>query len=89
VAFDGLAAMIVKSSLEEGYFCHISRPLPPFCLFPYNYQTPRHEVNLCGLNPRANYTDRGTVVCVYGYRAEIIVFPVRYELDLYMLCRRK
>jgi hypothetical protein len=29
------------------------------------------------------------VVRVPGCRAEMYVFPVRYELNLYMLCRRK
>jgi hypothetical protein len=31
----------------------------------------------------------GLVVRVPGYRTECIVLPVRYELNLYMLCRRK
>jgi hypothetical protein len=33
----------------------------------------------------------GLVVGVPGYRTEMFVFPVRYELNLYtsMLCRRK
>jgi hypothetical protein len=31
----------------------------------------------------------GLVVGVPGYKTRCIVFPVRYELNLYMLCRRK
>jgi hypothetical protein len=31
----------------------------------------------------------GPVVRVPGYQRRCIVFPVRYELNLYMLCRRK
>jgi hypothetical protein len=30
----------------------------------------------------------GLVVRVPGYRTRCIVFPVKYELNLYMLCRR-
>jgi hypothetical protein len=31
----------------------------------------------------------GLVVRVPGCRTECILFPVRYELNLYMLCRRE
>jgi hypothetical protein len=31
----------------------------------------------------------GLVVRVPGYRTEMVVLPVRYKLNLYMLCRRK
>jgi hypothetical protein len=46
--------------------------------FIYSYVMYKRVDRLCGL-----------VVRVPGYRTEMYVFPARYELNLYMLCRRK
>jgi hypothetical protein len=48
------------------------------CTFKISYVYLLINDRLCGL-----------VVRVPGYRTEMYCIPVRYELNLYMLCRRK
>jgi hypothetical protein len=63
---------MVLAAVAKSYYCFGSGHLLSKCIFVQMYA----DIDpLCDL-----------VVRVPGYRKEIIVFPVRYELNLYMLC---